>query len=757
MQRSLRAPYLLVWFSLVASVASAQPAPQTLSVTVSGGASLGSYEGGYLYYLEETLERNPAAVRLQIGTGTSAGSTNALLVLLATCRPSVPRPEDSPFFTTWSRSNFERLFVPEHVDALGMFSRTVLSEVWDEQEALFERGLPVGCDLLLGVPATRLEAFEIPLRGALGGLARSEETFVVRITGRGEGRPPSVENYVDRARAYAPAFLPVDGDVPHEFRAVRDLVFASSSFPLAFSPYPLAHCIGAEEDENAAACRPENATHALFADGGVLDNTPLRLASMMARTGLVPDRAPVAGAVFRDAPDITERELPARTHFLYLDPDITAYPFEPPPDESTRADSGAIETFTRFGANVIDGARARELSALLEDYPEMRDRVRVSHAYVPQMGDLLYGFFALFDQQFRDFDFMLGMLDAERFVKAELTSALRTHASDETITLTEPDVNEESPVFRAFACARAFLHGVGDPEALCRGDDLVATRALLQLSIERLHLRCSTLPEGSRTTHAHCRRAMAGEPVPRVPHLPEPGAREARRRGESAIEHAVRRLDAMGFVFRGLGLRRGQGSRALLAMRERLGAMGGRFVAEQPSGRQVLDVVLRYAMNELVYTPPRVIGHVAIGRHIEVGASLGSPFGRVRWLRGTAALSIVGTETLIASGPTRMAFGGALGLEMEPLPLSSATFQLRLGGRLGYALGTADGAGREPCDDNDLARFCSRPYVDTYVAFSVAEAVRLSLSAFFYPAWGEGRELSFFIGPSIGVQLRSRE
>ena len=54
--------------------------PQTLYVTTSGAASVGSYEGGYLYYLEETLERNPEVVRLRIATGTSfrvTGTTDA--------------------------------------------------------------------------------------------------------------------------------------------------------------------------------------------------------------------------------------------------------------------------------------------------------------------------------------------------------------------------------------------------------------------------------------------------------------------------------------------------------------------------------------------------------------------------------------------------------------------------------------------------------------------------------------------------------
>lgn len=755
--RSTLAFVLLVCAHAPAHAQRSAP-PQTLSVTVSGGASLGAYEGGYLYYLSETLARNPERLGLRIVTGASAGSTNALLLALASCRASVARPEDSPFYTTWTRSTFEALFVPEHVEPLGMFSRTVLSGIWDEQEGSFERGLPTSCDFVLGVPATRVEAFEIPLRGALGGLARSEESFVVRVRGRGDGRVPAIENYVDRARAFAPAFLPVDGERDHEFRAIRDIVFASSAFPLAFTPYPVAHCIGDEAVENANACTPEVATHARFADGGVLDNTPLRLASSIARTGLVRDADAVGGATFRDTPDVTERALPSRTLFLLLDPEVAAYPFEPPEDEAARGAEGAFDVALRLGTNVVAGGRARELTSLLEDYPEIRDRVRVSHAYLPQTGGLMYGFLGLFDEQFLAFDFVLGMVDAQRMIERELLASVRAHTGDAALALEMPEPAADSTTWRAYACVRAFLDGVGSADTACRGEALASTRALLGLAIERLYLRCSTLAQGARTTHPHCLRAIAGEPPPRVPHLPpvRSGDDPSRRDGETAVAHAVRRLAALGFHFRGLGLDPDEGDRAMLAIRERLSAIGGRFVEAQPYGRQTFDALLRYTMNDIAYAPPVLIGHVVVGRHIELGASLGRPFGRVRWLRATGALSIIGLESAISAGATRMAFGASLGVEVEPLPLSGAMFQLRFGARAGYALGTNDAAGREPCAANENARLCSRAFVDSYVALSIAELVRLQLSAFFYPGYGDDQRFTWFVGPSIGVQFRSR-
>ena len=87
----------------------------------------------------------------------------------------------------------------------------------------------------------------------------------------------------------------------------------------------------------------------------------------------------------------------------------------------------------------------------------------------------------------------------------------------------------------------------------------------------------------------------------------------------------------------------------MLAIRERLSDIGGRFVDEQPSTRQTFDALLRYTMNTIAYAPPMFIGHVTVGRHIELGASLGSPFGHVRWLRATGALSILGFESAIAA------------------------------------------------------------------------------------------------------------
>ena len=58
--------------------------------------------------------------------------------------------------------------------------------------------------------------------------------------------------------------------------------------------------------------------------------------------------------------------------------------------------------------------------------------------------------------------------------------------------------------------------------------------------------------------------------------------------------------------------------------------------------------------------------------------------------------------------------------------------------------------------DNENARLCTRAFVDTYVSIAIAELIRLQVSAFFYPGYGDDLRFTWFVGPSLGVQFRSR-
>ena len=65
-----------------------------MALVISGGASLGVYEAGYLYALGEVLKRQ--GIPLRVATGASAGSGNALFTALSGCTPANDYPHPGP-------------------------------------------------------------------------------------------------------------------------------------------------------------------------------------------------------------------------------------------------------------------------------------------------------------------------------------------------------------------------------------------------------------------------------------------------------------------------------------------------------------------------------------------------------------------------------------------------------------------------------------------------------------------------------------
>ena len=77
------------------------------------------------------------------------------------------------------------------------------------------------------------------LRAAAGAsLPRMEEKFAIRIQGEA-WPPPRATNYVSPGGAVLTPFLVTDEGGEIAFQEIRDLVFASMAFPVAFEPQPL--------------------------------------------------------------------------------------------------------------------------------------------------------------------------------------------------------------------------------------------------------------------------------------------------------------------------------------------------------------------------------------------------------------------------------------------------------------------------------------------------------------------------------------
>src|SRR5690606_36944656 len=169
------------------------------------------------------------------------------------------------------------------------------------------------------------------------------------------------------------------------FGDIRDLLFASSSFPLAFPPQRVV----LHDDIK----RPT--TNHLYIDGGVFDNVPVTLASTL-------NKASRRGGV---------TNAPARSpQTLIIDSDATPWK----PKTHTESDPNSItDAVTRLLGNFLGTARTQRLLYAKDTnltIPERRAMLT---------SDYLFAFSGFLDQRFREFDFYMGMLDARAYILAD--------------------------------------------------------------------------------------------------------------------------------------------------------------------------------------------------------------------------------------------------------------------------------------------------------------------------------------------------
>ncbi|MBS1109625.1 MAG: hypothetical protein H6Q88_1617, partial [Anaeromyxobacteraceae bacterium] len=154
-----------------------------VSLTVSGGVSLGAYEAGYLYYTLAAQQANPGFARVIIATGASAGSVNALLSLRASCARASLDPRQSLFHRVWVPMGLKQLFRPDSTSPVAAFSQESFQHVGAMVDEELARGLPEDCDVVLGIVASRLSPRLLEAADGRLKVPVTEEHFVVRIRG----------------------------------------------------------------------------------------------------------------------------------------------------------------------------------------------------------------------------------------------------------------------------------------------------------------------------------------------------------------------------------------------------------------------------------------------------------------------------------------------------------------------------------------------------------------------------------------------
>ncbi len=690
-------------------------APDGLALVLSGGVSLGSYEAGFLYYLTEAVRNNPEALELSVLTGTSAGSINAILTAVSYCsvRGAVRDPRESLFYRAWLPIGFEELFVAEEASAIGAFTRSAFEREAAELGKLYRLGFRPGCDLLLGFTATRVTPARTDV-GALNEIAHSEVRFSVAIDSLGPGQQPRIESYLLPDHPLPQPVLPLDGPLADPYRSLLQVVFASAAFPLAFEPMPVEFCTasspaqaGPASKVGARPCTSFDASPVPLVDGALFDNTPLRLAVELAEAQA--EATPVAGARAH-----AHSHAGTGTRFGLLPSDGMPWPR---PYEMAMADpaaSGTIDLLTQLTSGFVETARQAELRVVVDEHPEIVDRMTIFRGVLPSHGDLLWAFGGFFERGFREADFVQGMA-AAHLVAPKL--GLRELTSGKSGWL-------------GFDCVIGVLTDDAERAEACRHPEVRPLRPLFQVALDRLYAECWHLRQSGRDPESmrdpRCRRAMEGGRPPLVPGQPYPADPEWRKRDdEDWFGHQLRRLYAHRFVWEDSDLGVAKPAVARRYLRDRIAEPALWLARRNEAGGALVRLASEIALNQVAYGAPQRLAYLGLGAQLEVGLSYRLRRGLGEWVRVGGVLAVDGIYSPLRRGAVFGAITPALDLQLEPLPLSTAILQPRFGIQLGYRLSTADGLGRRDC--TGPGQICTQPALRLQAGVSVLQRMRLQM------------------------------
>jgi hypothetical protein len=736
-----------------------QAAPLPASITIAGGVSLGAYEAGLVYYTLEAVRANPGLSELKLATGASAGSVNGFMSILQMCGTARPDPRESLFWKAWIPLGLADLTQPGKANPTAAFSRAAFDKPLDLIGKAWATGLRADCDVVFGVSVTRLHPRMVSLKGERLQLPRVEEHFQVRVQGRGPGKAPRLTNYVDPTWEGEQALLVEgkDGEVP--MAALVDALFASTAFPGAFPPQPVRHCIVSASKGTWPGCPESAARNDAFVDGGVFDNTPVRLASKLAASGLQLGEGP---ARWLDRPDLGHGEIPGKMVFTYVSTDVRTFP------AADRAAEGKIPSTLLgivgdVGASFYDSARAKNLLYVAEEDPVFFERLVIPERHLPAASSPLGAFFGFFETGLREFDFALGMYDARRMAEVRLSARFAKAGRTGQVQLPEklPGAVAAPASWQPYRCLSAVMDDPAAAEAACQGDDLRDFRVVLQTSIERLWDRCAGLEElkGVYADDPLCTAAAAGQPPRRVPGVdPLPGATWRKGAKENETGYTMRLLAAHRFEFKDLGLTRDQAAEAPARLRERLLEVGSQVSATQPGGQAALvETAVKMAADAVVYVPPRFTGWILVGSDPEIGISKGfrSDLGGVASVRLLAALQVTNTGRLISNESGALALAPLIGIEILPATWASTTLQPSVVVRGGFLFSSRDGWSTKTCPTptSDVIGSCSRPVIGAGLAATALERIRIQVMFNYYPAPPIESTSWWAVSPSLGVQF----
>ncbi len=385
--------------------------PMPVSLSISGGVSLGAYEAGVTWgavrYLrawgdDRSMRPDPGdgPVSLVGITGASAGAINTLVTALSWCsKPQgLGRPGGNLLRDLWLGVGFDGLLPPDGEGFLpldGAMTRAAFVPGMQELQAAIDRTdfrphcrVPIAFTVTRGVPwelklaglVVANQRFAVPLELVIDAEGRAWFRNHVEVL-RNEAMLGQYLFLAERTGAEERTARGRTGGTPPDRVVPADMVIqamlASSAFPLAFSPVPLVTCLPVDRcpDEHPPApssgfgwlgCGERESCDdfsALTCDGLSDPGQPQAPCTSRFVDGGFFDNVPLGVAMAQaelQTPDLPQRRP---VDYLYFDPDVRRLS-----EASDQFDDLGDRGFARIGSilgDVATTARSYELSTVL--------------------------------------------------------------------------------------------------------------------------------------------------------------------------------------------------------------------------------------------------------------------------------------------------------------------------------------------------------------------------------------------------------
>ena len=368
-------------FSILTFSLHAEREKIDFSLVISGGVSLGAYEAGYNWALIKMLSNAKASSpivdpELHSVAGASAGSINSLLSAMYWCqKDSVPlknNVDDNLFYETWVNLGIEDLAIKgeDTENKSTLFTQKGLEKkgakiIEHLNQPIYEKN----CKVPLGIAVTKAT----PIVETISGIKVKNQNFSVPLTFREKNGKAIVENKV--LPTSTDFYISIPG-IEKDRKKIISLLLASAAFPAAFQQVKLDYNYKGKNHSN------------YFIDGGLYDNVPLDLAISLDNRSL---------------------------YFFFMDPsNMRKEVTQVNEDKEEELPLGFITTNLMPVFSSFDIMQSMKLyEAINQNFRGASDKKLIlSSRYHPLTGKYLGHFGAFLDQNFRIYDYYVGVYDA---------------------------------------------------------------------------------------------------------------------------------------------------------------------------------------------------------------------------------------------------------------------------------------------------------------------------------------------------------